>query len=586
MINRQSQLALNFAPIRPSPRSLHIPPDFPSPATFGLPSTFPEWRPAQLDAVNRIIDSDKRFVVICAPTGIGKSLLAAAAALMSSRRTIILTSTLGLADQYQRAFSDISADVRGMGNYRCHAAPSLGLSPNTVVSDAPCLMGYRCPMRFSGCDYFDAYRQARNSNLVTTTYQCWMYDALKDPREAIHTPPLLDDRGNPVDMLICDEAAEAVEEIQRFVSISISRRECLHLHLDWPEPENKTLDDWRDWADGLAPEIKSRMAIAEQKVKNGAGNGNGNGSNGNGSNGTGGWLRELKVLREMYRKLDRLSTITLDDQWIMSPRTDPDTRSVDAVEFTPLEPARFAESALWRRVNKVVLLSATIRPKTAAMLGIPHDQMTFIEYPSTFPAARRPIIVVPTVMLSHRTEQDDAVMLRWLHRIDAIISGRLDRKGIIHTASYARAKFLFDNSTHRGLMLIHNSRDRAQVIEEFMHSPAPRILVSPSLSTGYDFAGDLARYAIIAKLPFQTVTDPVTRARQAIDPEYGIYLTAQDIVQSSGRIMRSEQDFGETFIVDDSFGNWFYRRARKFFPEWWLDAVVWADGVPPVNVGF
>ncbi len=571
MINRQSLLNFSAAVIHPPAHSLRVPADFPTPPSFGLPESFPRWRGAQLDAVNRILDSTKRFVVVCAPTGIGKSLLAMAAGAMSGQRTVILTSTLGLASQYAAQFSSVSSDVRGMANYRCAAAPSLGLNPSTTVADAPCLMGYRCPMRSFGCDYFDAYRTARQSPLITTTYQCWMYDALKDPREAIHAPLLLDDPGNPVDMLICDEAGESIDEIQRFITISITRRECLHLRLDWPE--HTTLPAWRDWADTLVSDIRVRVAAAEQKVKNG--NGNGNGSNGSGS-----WTKELKSLRELARKLDRLSTITISDQWIMSPRIDPDTHAIDAVEFIPLSPSRFAESALWRGVSKVVLLSATIRPKTAAMLGIPTTSMDFIEYPSTFPASRRPIIVVPTVMLNHRNEQNDALMTRWLHRIDSIIAGRLDRKGIIHTTSYSRARFLFDNSEHHSLMLIHSSSNRASVIDEFIHSPSPRILVSPSLTSGYDFAADLARYAIIAKLPFQTVTDPVVRARQALDPDYGTYLTAQDIIQSSGRIVRSETDAGETFICDDSFSNWFYRRARKFFPDWWQEAVIFSDGVP------
>ena len=572
------------AVIRPSTRSLLIPDGFPDPVTFGLPSTFTAWRPAQLDAINRIMDSTKRFIVICAPTGMGKSLLAAGSGVLTGRRTVMLASTLGLADQNLRAFSSIARDIRGMANYRCNAASSLAISPNTVVADAPCLSGYRCPMRSNGCDYFDAYRRARQSPLITTTYQCWMYDAMKDPGEALHVPdPINPDNPNTptVDMLICDEAADAVEEIQRFVSVSLTCRECLHLHLDWPGDRKSasiSIDDWRAWAVENAPDIRARVTRAEQSAKSGNGNGNGG-------------AKELKALREMLRKLDRLSTIprvhtgsheqAIRDQWIMSPHLDPDTRSLDSIDFIPLDPSRYAESSLWRHVPRIILLSATIRPKTADMLGISPADMQFIEYPSTFPAARRPIIVVPSVMLSHRTEQNDDVMLIWLRVIDSIISGRLDRKGIVHATSYIRARLLFDNSAHRSIMLIHNAGNRAQVIADFLSSPAPRVLVSPSITGGYDFHGDLARYAIISKLPFQSVTDPVVKARQSIDPEYGLYLTSQEIIQSAGRVMRSEDDYGETFIVDDSFRNWFFQKTRKFYPEYWIDAIRWVEAVPP-----
>jgi Rad3-related DNA helicase len=557
-----------------------VPAGLPSPADFGLPDQYTSWRQGQWQGVEDCIDSPERFIVICAPTGFGKTPMAVAAAHLSNRRTVILTATKGLQDQYSQTLGEMLHDIRGQGNYTCPIAAQLGLAESTTVNEAPCQCGYNCLLRRRGCEYHDRYHDAQSARIVVTNYACWMFDALKD-RDAIHIDPMLyavaqetgsdeKDARIPVDMLVCDEAGDTGAELERHIGLQVSRRECLQLRLPWPDA-GLSLDQWREWSQRQEATVKQRLAEWTERLRAG---GNGNGSKL--------WSREFKLLREMQRKLARLGEIRADDDWIMDEQADRDTgEGLYAVRFAPLNPARYAEQALWRGVKKIVLMSATVRPKTAELLGIPPEQMKFIEYPSSFDKRRRPIIVVPSVMLNYRTERDDRLMRLWLDRIDTYISTRLNRKGIVHCVSYARGKFLADNSQYGSYMILHNSHDRAEKVEQFRQADAPSILVSPSVGTGYDFADNHARWAIIAKLPFASVNDPVIKARQQRDPEYQNFLVALELVQMTGRIMRSERDWGEVAIMDDAFGNWFYQRARKFMMAWWLDALVWVDGVPP-----
>src|SRR5207253_552582 len=102
-----------------------------------------------------IIDSNKRFISLCAPTGFGKSLMYFMAAVLTGKRTVILTSTKGLQDQLLSDFGKISSDIRGMSNYSCPKAASLGYPTYTTVADAPCQSGYKCPIKSGGCNYFD-----------------------------------------------------------------------------------------------------------------------------------------------------------------------------------------------------------------------------------------------------------------------------------------------------------------------------------------------------------------------------------------------------------------------------------------------
>jgi Rad3-related DNA helicase len=171
----------------------------------------------------------------------------------------------------------------------------------------------------------------------------------------------------------------------------------------------------------------------------------------------------------------------------------------------------------------------------------------------------------------------------WLARFDSLIEKNLHHKGIVHCVSYKRMRFIYDNSQYREFMLVHNSHDRQSVIEAFRRREAPAILLSPSVDTGYDFKDSEARFQVVAKLPFASTQDRVIKARQELDKEYGMYLTAQTLVQMAGRIVRSESDFGATYILDGNW-EWFQNRARRYFPKWFMEAVVWADGVPePIN---
>jgi Rad3-related DNA helicase len=71
---------------------------------------------------------------------------------------------------------------------------------------------------------------------------------------------------------------------------------------------------------------------------------------------------------------------------------------------------------------------------------------------------------------------------------------------------------------------------------------------------------------ILIKVPFPDRSAAITQAREG-DEEYTNYVAMQDIVQASGRAMRSEDDRCETFILDDQI-NWFRWAAKQHAPTW------------------
>lgn len=105
-------------------------------------------------------------------------------------------------------------------------------------------------------------------------------------------------------------------------------------------------------------------------------------------------------------------------------------------------------------------------------------------------------------------------------------------------------------------------------------------MVSPSLETGYDFPYRECEFQIVAKVPFLDTRSEVMKARVAQDRQYSNYTTALRLVQMVGRGMRAEDDFCETFVVDDNI-QWFMQAARAFLPRWFSAAYRRVTAPPP-----
>lgn len=521
-----------------------------------MPARFAAWRPVQELAVNRLLDTKRRFPAHALPTGSGKTLTAITYAVLTGKRTIYLTSTKGLADQIIREFGEVGVvDVRGMSNYPCDALIE-GVWPDQLqywrmtqgskqptVEDGPCHAGSPCARKDAGCGYYDAVKRARAAKIVVTNYSFWMASNLWS--EGL----------GDFDLMVCDEAHEVPDEIAGFLKVEFKKwdLDLLGYGDHWPKP-GATLADWGAWARSLwtVADRKAALFFSVASKK-----------------------REYRRMTDIRRRLEVIRG--MEDDWIPEP--------IDGGwSFEPKWPKSHAESTLFLGTPMVIFMSATVRPKTLDLCGIPATDSEFFEYPSSFPAGRRPVIHIPTVRVNFRTTPSE--MKWWAARIDQIINGRMDRKGIIHTVSYERAKYIYLNSEHHEIMLLPSGRDTRTVVEAFKARYPPAILVSPAVSTGWDFPYEACEYQIIGKLAFPDTRSAVMSARTEEDKDYAAYLAMIQLVQASGRGMRAADDICETIIVDDNVG-WFMSKYRGFAPDWFLKAMSRRDMIPtpPPKIG-
>jgi len=210
-----------------------------------------------------------------------------------------------------------------------------------------------------------------------------------------------------------------------------------------------------------------------------------------------------------------------------------------------------------------VLVSATLNPKLLSLLGITSD-FAFTEYPAVFPASRAPVYSLDTAKVAKGMSYEDKIKV--VDQIDRILDSRHDRKGIIHTSSYQWRNFIVDTCRTRARFITHGKGDTAQVIKEFKSLDWPAVLVSPSVTTGYDFPGSQCEFQIIAKLPFPDRSSKILIEREKDDPWYSPYIMVQSLIQSCGRGMRSENDRCETFIIDNNI-RWVKRAYKPLFTK-------------------
>lgn len=531
-----------------------------TPTHFGLPSKFSSWRPNQWEAVDDIIQNPERFQTVCAPTGWGKSLFYTALAKMSGWRTVVLTSTKGLQDQLERDFGEISADVRGKSNYQCVESHNYGLVGKVTVEQGPCNTGTQCPKKAGGCEYYDRIRAAQRADIVVANYAMWMHDRGRGEDYKLNSL-------TPVELLVLDEAHDGPDQLADHVRTELVVGKDFGALLTHPGSLDQS--GWKEWAAEVYQSLKGNIDGYKQLAVSGRVTPN--------------MTREAGEWQRLVRKVERIAK--MKGEWVIEEKEEWKTplygraHKEKSVHFDPLWPRDYAESVLFQQVAKVVLVSATVRPKTAELIGVSSGTSRYREYQSDFPVARRPIIHVPTVRMNHRTGEMEH--RTWGNRIDQIIRGRRERKGVIHTVSYQRAKELKEMSQYSGQMMTHTSSNRQQIVEQFKRSrPSDgMILVSPSVDTGYDFPYEECEYQIIGKVPFPDNRAKVIKRRMETDKEYSNYTTAQTVTQMVGRGMRAKDDQCETLVVDDNF-TWFLRNNKEHFPKWFLDSVKWASGIP------
>lgn len=512
------------------------------------------YREYQEEAVMRILECPKRFCVIEAPTGMGKSIIGMVAGQLTGRTTYLVHSKM-LQTQLNGDFEEVPI-LWGKGNYRC---------VKHTDTEVMCDCCTHRPKFGNACEYVDKceYRvdkkKAQASRIRILNYDYFLAEA-----------NFIGQFSNN-DMVVVDEADSLEDTLIGHIKVEMTERMIRNTGIGYPKFKTATaaegISSWKKWANDARREISmmhkmlNRVVEAYTDIYSQEQKDN---------------IRRLDQLTMMIRKLDMFLK-HVDNTWIYE-ETD-HTQYGKGISFRPvwLTP-ELADEFMWRHGDKFVLMSATFhKPHVLAkLLGIQLKDIEFHSFPSTFPVDSREVEMNPVANLTFKTMDEEVPKL--IEEIERVVNLYPDQKGVIHCVSYSLAKKILDgvhDQEVRKRIITHDGKNKIDQVDVFKYSRHPLVFLSPSSERGISLNDDFCRFIIWAKAPFLNLNDKLVKARI-----YGNGNVGQDwyvgnmilsVVQGCGRGTRSRDDYCKSYLLD-------YQIVRNFtgsgglVPEWFMEA--------------
>ncbi len=516
----------------------------------------PEYRGNQESALARIRDAFEAgndVVLVRAPTGSGKSLLARAVA-GCARGAGADDPTRPVGAYYTTPqvsqLDDVAADpllsdlnvIRGKGNYDC----ILPGETDTPVTRAPCVREreFDCEVKHR-CPYFSDRAIASNRRIAAMTLAYFMQTAGSD---------VFGTR----DVVVIDEAHGLGDWAEMYATVELSPDTVP----PWEACEPPAVGDASDAADHAERVVR----VCERRLEELRGN--------------------AELSREEAAERDACRELTRDLGWFLEDYRDPETGTTwvadqpdgagTAVTVKPLDPERYLHHTVWDRGERFALLSATILDKDAfcASVGLPPDRVAMVEVEHTFPVENRPLYDVTRGKMTY--EHRDETLPRIADLLVRLLARHPDEKGLVHCHSYAIQDRLADGLADRGVaerVRRHDADDRDGQLAAWKRADEPELFLSVKMEEALDLEGDLCRWQVLCKAPYPNTRDSRV-ARRLEDGQWGWYYRAalRTVIQACGRVVRAPDDHGATYLADSSLLDLF-GRARGAVPEWFGDQI-------------
>lgn len=517
-------------------------------------------RQEQIESINFVLEkfkSDKKFVILEAPLGIGKSAIAVAVSNYfydkihneTNKSAYIITTQKILQEQYVRDFPYI-ANVTAKQNYQCQNR-AIGVTCDMGLTMAKILLKNQGTYEayYNECCYVKARRNFDESPIGLTNLSYFLSHAANND---------LSKRN----LMVVDECHNIENIITDFAALTFTKYFVQDvLKIPFPNASKMKIEDFVKWIrnvyavklsdDYLKLETKVGSMYSESYLESSHG------------------LTSMKKVEEYKRKLENVESGLKNfnkDEWIMTI-----SATQDIVSIKPIFANKYTNNMLFRFADKVLLMSGTILNKKTFCdnIGINVENVEFLSLNSPFPVKNRPVFEVSVGSMGKKSI--DATLPRMVQTISELLEHHKNEKGIIHCHNYKIAKYISDNIKSDRL-LFHSSDDRIDVLNFHIKTKHPTVIVSPSFTEGIDLQGELSRFQIIAKIPFPFLGDKyVTEKMNRVNGWYD-WQTLKTVIQASGRSIRDYDDYAVTYILDS---DWIFLKNKNahMIPMWFKNAI-------------
>ena len=506
----------------------------------------------QKDTIEKVLASDKKYIFINSPTGSGKSLQGAVISQLSQSSVYIVHSK-SLQEQLREDFPEFSI-LMGRSNYPCLDAST---QQNFVGCDK---CNYLTPRNncdsFFDCEYKLAKQSALDAKLRVLNYAYYF------------TESNYIGKFSNQDTIICDEADTLESELLGFIRLTMSEYALEKYFIGLPKGKSpkkseRILANWKHWAN----ESLSKLEIEENKLESRLQN-----SELRGNIIDDVLLRQFKSLGNLMKRFE-LFIKHVDNSWLLDVQ---EYRGRKTYHFMPTWlTSELTQDFFFRHGKKFVMMSATLLTKSVMcrVLGLDESLTEYIDVPSVFPTRNRPIHVNPVANMAGATIEVDTPKL--IEEVKRILALHPNEKGLIHTYNYKIAKAVMEIKSDR--LITHDGLNKVEKIDLFKESDQPLVMVSPSMDRGVSLNDDLARFIIIAKIPYLYLGDRQTSARMhsgRFGQKWYVNVTIQTLEQMAGRGTRHKEDKCSIYILDKQIERIFSQNSR-LFSEYFRDCIVY-----------
>lgn len=244
------------------------------------------------------------------------------------------------------------------------------------------------------------------------------------------------------------------------------------------------------------------------------------------------------------------------------------TKPASRLNLTPVSAAGLS-SPVWDKRTKLVLMSATISSKDIEEMGLAGRRVYYIQANSCIPSDSRPVINDYAGWIKAATLQETStkVAIKAMN----ISNSMPDSKGLVH-ATYKQASYLRGILGENKRFIFHDRDNKAQKYQEFRDTSEPKILVASGMYEGVDLPYEAGRFQLVAKIPYPNLGEPAIRYQTSQDQKWFSWQAVKQVLQACGRICRTPEDYGETYILDANFRN-LYSNNQEMFPDWFKESV-------------
>lgn len=480
----------------------------------------------------------------------GKSITGMLLSVMQNGKAAYMCSTKQLQDQLKKDFPE-AGYIKGRNNYRC-------IEHGDFADECVHSRENPCPSRLP-CEYQKAKRELKGKQIQVMNYHFGINIMNHDPMWF----DMVKGGDKRYDLVVCDEADVLEQILTEYVSVEVGKDVVRKFGFKPPErvtgKARNAEEYWKQWAKECGDAIERYLEcdiyreMQRQGVKEGT--------------------KKWKKTEDRYLRLlgkFRFLHENVDKYWIF------EDDKKGKYSFKPMwMNERMFEQIMGRFAKRWVFMSGSLpsRETFCRLIGLNIDDSFYAETASSVPVENRKIYCDYQGSMGGKTKEE--TLPKVVKRIEELMDEHKGQKGLIHSVSFKLSDEICEmlGKGYRERLIIHKQGENKDgVIEEFKKSKSDFVLISPSVSRGCDFPDDYCRFNIMPKCPFLYLGDKLTSSRLysgKFGEKWYVEQAVQEMLQASGRGVRHDKDWCDTYLLDSDFRRVF---RKELVPAWVYEA--------------